>query len=540
MTTAPLMRDRIRRDRLLAFLLAAAITSFGPAHANAACGTVVLPGGLGLSPVPDAPDTLHPILQEGSLDVSQLSLLLYRPLVWPDRGGIDWSRSIASGITVSPDRTRFTVALRSVHWSDGAPVTSADVLYAWSMIRALGHAYYDDGVGGVPSLIKGITVPDRRTVVITTTRKVNPEWFEEVGIYQLIPLPEHAWARYDLSAQQSLQSTASFYSVVDGPFRLASLQLGRDTVFMPNTGFDGHRPEIARLVVDALPGIDPLLALRTHTVDAATLPAALEGASDHLGHVRRLDLGAFPITAALTPNLVNPDKRFFADVRVRQAIASAINQEGIIRTAYHGLGTPQWGFVPASSVHFVPPEWRNGQGPFPFDPARADALLEKAGYRRAFDGIRVGHGERLAFTVLVTAGSDDALVVLQLIQADLQRVGVAMSITQLAFNQLVARTLGPATGWDAVLFGYSGGGFPDGTQYFASASQENSGHFSDPEMDRLLAAATTTPGLEATYAVERYAEQEQPIFFLPQPDPVVLVNPGLDGVRALIGRGSSW
>ena len=408
------------------------------------------------------------------------------------------------------------------------------------MIRALGHGYYDDGVGGVPSLVKSVGAPDQRTVVITTTQAVNPEWFEGVGIYQIIPLPEHAWARYNVSSQQSLQSTASFYNVVDGPFRLASFQLGRDTVFVPNKRFEGRRPEISRLVVDALPGINPLLALHAHTVDAATLPAELDSVREHLGRAKRLDLGAFPITAALTPNLVNPDKRFLADARVRQAIASAIDQEGIIRTAYHGLGTPQWGFVPAASVRFVPPEWRNGHGPFPFDPARADALLETAGYHRASNGIRVGHGERLAFTVLVTAGSDEALIVLQLIQADLRRVGIAMSISQLAFNQLLARTLGPATGWDAVLFGYSGGGFPDGTQYFASDSEENSGHFRDPKMDRLLEEAVSQPGLEATYAVERYAEQEQPIFFLPQPDPVVLVSPGIEGIRALIGRGSTW
>ena len=122
----------LKQLHLLASLAFSTLTLAAPtlALASEACGTVVLPGGLGLSPIPNPPDTLHPILQEGSLDVSQLSLLLYRPLVWPDRGGIDWSRSIASGITVSADRTRFTIALRSVHWSDGVPLTSADVLYA--------------------------------------------------------------------------------------------------------------------------------------------------------------------------------------------------------------------------------------------------------------------------------------------------------------------------------------------------------------------------------------------------------------------------
>ena len=105
-----------------------------------------------------------------------------------------------------------------------------------------------------------------------------------------------------------------------------------------------------------------------------------------------------------------------------------------------------------------------------------------------------------------------------------------MSIKEVEFNQLYARILGPRTGWDATFFGWGAGGYPDGTQWFATDSESNFSGYSDPTMDRLLDTANSTPGLGPLWALERYVVAQQPMIFLPTGSPVILARKGLEGL----------
>ena len=533
-------RGMARAFRLLAALFCAAFAASGTAIAatrpTCSGGTVVLPAAVALGPPGGGVDSLHPVLMSGSYADLNAVDLLYRPLLWlDDRERIDWNESLASRIDVDPGLARFTVTLRPWHWSDGTDVTADDVLYTWSLIREAGHAYIGFDTGGVPDRIRAITAPDPHTVVFTLTGPVNPDWFERVGIIDFTPLPRHAWSRWSLDAQRSLQTEPSFYRVVDGPFRLASLSLGREAVFVANRRYDGHRPPYDRLVDDFLSGVDPLEALRAGTLDAAFLPFDLWSAAQPLRQFRRVSLHGQGNISAIVLNLHDPHAPFLADLAVRQAIARAIDQQQLIATVFHGQSRPQPGFVATGLADQVPPELRDGNGPLSFDPDASRALLDAAGYRPGPDGIRVRHGQRLALTMLITADVGTAIMAAELIEADLARVGVALDIKQLEFNQQLARLLGPRDTWDANLFAFGSGAYPDGGSWFAPDSPANYGGYADPTMNRLLRAAETTPGNAALFALERYAVLQQPMIFLPDGDPSILVRPGLDGVARLPG-----
>ena len=514
-----------------------------PATAAEPCGAVVLPSGLGLSPLPGPAATFHPILMTGTLYEQQPSLMMYLPLLWySDVNQIDWSRSIASSVTANDDDTSFRITLRPWHWSDGLPITSADILYTWNMIRELGPAFSAYGVGGVPQNIASVTAPDPQTVVVSVKNRVNPDWFRALGIGQFTPIPKHAWSRYSVAEQQSLQSTASFYDVVDGPFRLTSLQLGREAVFAPNPRFEGHQATISRFVVDFLQGTDPLQALQAHQVDAANIPADLLGATSRLPRFKRVQLGQTQAFDVIILNVANPAKPFMADVRFRQAVARAINQPRIIDVVYHGHGQPQHGLLPPSEAAYVPPDLRagTGAGSMSYDPEAARKLLDEAGYKPGPDGIRQRNGMRLALTELESAGNDEGLLIDQLVASDLRRVGIEYDIKQLEFNQLFATMLGAPKGWDAVGLGYSGGAYPDGTQMFLSTSAQNFAHYKDKTMDRLVTAASTEPGLNALFAMERYIVEQQPMIFLGAGWPTLLVRPGLDNILAMVRPNATW
>ena len=501
----------------------------------------MLPSGLGLSPLPGPAATFHPVLMTGTLYEGQPSLMMYLPLLWYSGvNKIDWSRSLASSVVPNADDTVFTITLRPWHWSDGVAITSDDVLYSWDMIRKLGPGFSGYGVGGIPQNIASIRADGPQTVVITLRQRVNPDWFRGLGIGQFTPIPKHAWSRYSIAEQQSLQSTASFYDVVDGPFRLAALQLGRHAVFTPNPSFEGHRATIERFVVDFLQGTDPLQALQAHQIDAANIPADLIGAASRLPSFQRVQLGQTQSFNVIIPNIANPTKPFLADVRFRQAMARAIDQQRIIDIVFHGHGKPQDGLLPSTERDFIPPDMRSGPGPMSFDPDAARKLLDDAGYKPGSDGIRRKNGIRLAITELESAGNDEGLLIDQLVAADLRRVGIEYDIKQLEFNQLFATMLGRSDGWDAVGLGYSGGAYPDGTQMFLSTSAQNFSHYKDKTMDRLVTAASTEPGTDALFAMERYIVEQQPLIFMGADWPSLLVRPGLDNILGMVGTNATW
>ena len=528
------------RGRLAVLASAAFFHAFVPASARTGCGTVIVPGLVGINDVPNAAATLHPALYTGAAAETQLMNLLYRPLVWVGPGmTIEWEDGLASAIEASADRTVFTVTLKDYNWSDGQKVTAADVIYDWTLIRQLGEAYSQYGIGGVPGLIRDVRAVDAHHVVFETTRPVNTEWFELSGIGQFYALPAHAWGRYSIAAQQTLQSEVSFYDVVDGPFRLETFALGRYASFLANPLYGGHRASISRLVVEFLQGTNPLEALEAGDIDMATLPFTLIGAAGSLHGYDRVRIKAAPQFGVITPSLTNPDDPFFADVRVRQAIVQAIDQKRIIGAVFGGQAMPQAGVIPSAMPDLLAPDLRDGHTPLPYDPAAAARLLDEAGWRTGPDGVRTKDGRRLAFSVLVTADAETRLLLLQVIRDDLARVGIAMSIREVEFNQLIVRMLGPPAGWDATFLNYSVGTFPDPFQYFATGSTENYEHYSDPAMDRMLAATSRAPGREALFEAEDAIVRQQPIFFVPDGDYTVLVRPGIGGVEKFIDPNSN-
>jgi len=518
------------------------VLAFGAvARAAAPCGTVIVPGGVGLDAIAAPISTMDPVLQTGSLYQSEAIELLYRPLVWVASDyTIDPKNSLAASITPNAARTRFTVVLRAWHWSDGTRVTAADVLYDWHIIKELGAAYFSYGSGGVPLLIRDVRATSADTLVFDMTQPVNPQWFELAGLSQFYPLPRQAWGHYSIAEQQTLQSEASFYKVVDGPYRLASLTLGRNAVFVPNERYDGHKSSIARFVIDFMGGSDPIEALQAGEIDIASVPFDLLPAMHRFKDLRQVTLGEAPTLATLLPNLADPHAPFLADMRVRQAIAHAIDQRRIIDIVYHGHALIQHGYIPSAMTRFLAPALRDGTSPLGYDPAAARALLDAAGYHTGPDGIRSGHGHRLAFTVLASAGAESGLLFLQLVQADLAKVGIALDIKEVEFNQLLARMLGPPEGWDATWMAWSILTYPDAAQWFASDSAGNYTHYRSKEMDRLLAAVAGSADPAALERLQMFVLEQQPMIFLPEGTLTELVVPGLEHVDEFLSPNGNW
>ncbi len=504
------------------------------------CGTVVLPAGLGQNQ-PQAVTSLNPLLTN-SIYNQEVIYQIYRPLIWLDRHlDYDPALSLASAV-VTPDgghTWRFTI--KPWQWSDGVPVTTADVLFTFDLIRRLGPAYVGYGTGGIPDYIQDVRATGPHEVTVTLNHAVNPDWFLRLGLGNGIKiLPEHIYRSLSLREMRMRQTDPDLFRVSDGPFVIEDFSVGRHITLIPNPLYGGTRPKISRLVIDFLEGGNALQALRSGEIDAADIPFNLWNLATALPNLRTIKLdGPFGYMSVIM-NFRSRSASFLRDVRVRQAIALAIDQREIISLAYHGQSTPIHGPVPPAIIGFLSPRARAGYPSLQYAPERARALLDAAGWHPGPDGIRAKDGRRLQFTIEVSSGAIDRFIELQVAQRNLAAVGIGIDIRGVEFNELYATLQGNGHDWNSIVLGWTIEAYPDSQEFFSADGAQNFGHYEDKRMDALNEAVVTTAGSQALDEAQDYAAGQQPFIFLPTGAISLLARPGLHGLHDMASPTGTW
>ena len=168
--------------------------------------------------------------------------------------------------------------------------------------------------------------------------------------------------------------------------------------------------------------------------------------------------------------------------------------------------------MPTAWWTLVPPDLPS----LPYDPDRAQHLLDEAGWPVGPDGIRRRDGVALSFSAdVIAVGAADTMT-MQLVQDDLRQVGIRMRLRQLQFTPLMSEVVGPPAAWDAVLIPQASSTFPDG------------------------AVATGSPGTAALFAAERAIAAAQPMIFLPAPIETVLARRGISGIDRFLDTVGNW
>lgn len=504
------------------------------------CGTIILPPGIGIGPGADV-TSFNPLLVQ-SVYNEETTYLLFSQLLWINRyHQIDYSRSVASSVT-SPDNGRtYEVTLRNWHWSDGTQVTSTDVEYTYELLKQLGSSSPDYGQGGMPDIIQNFNIIDQTHFEILLKHSVNQYWFILNGMELLEPLPKHIWGHYTLDQIWQSQSSPAFFAVVDGPLTLQKYVVGQDAVFVPNPHYDGPKMHFQRFIMKFMDteGME-LQAAESHDLDITNLPIALWNAAQHLPGLHVVALPPTYSWHELIPNIANYATPFFADVRVREAMADAINQPEIVTLAMHGHGVPVYNGIPPGPAAFSSPSAQAGQYPVGYDPAKATALLVQAGYARGADGIMQKHGVKLAFTLMVPADQTMRIEMAESIQQNFRAIGIDMKVQQVEFNQMMALNSGVPQGWEAMLFAEDINAYPSGEAAFKTGGFYDSNGYSNATMDRLIDQSTNEPGFGGLYAYQDYASAQQPVIFLPDEAYTLLVRNGLQGVQNFLNPLGMW
>jgi peptide/nickel transport system substrate-binding protein len=345
---------------------------------------------------------------------------------------------LATQVRSSPDGRTWTYTIRSgVTWSDGVPLTARDVAYTYD--RILHGAYERTTYGDFVKGVTGVTAPNDTTVVMTT-RDPSP-----IMAHQTVPiLPEHVWSRIGATAVRTFANDSG--AVGSGPFVLAEHRAGRFLRFTANPHYWGGAPRIDELVYRVYPSQDALAAaLRGGSIDFADgLRAGVwnglkgtPGLTLHAGRYPGFDELGFNTGAALddgTP--IGDGHPALTDPRVRRALSYAVDRQALVARVLDGHGSVATTIVPPlyPSLHLDP------ASPYTFDPAKANGLLDAAGYPRGPDDVRLAPGGRpLQFRLYARAASQDSQQVATSVRDWFGRVGVQIDVIVLAENELSDR-----------------------------------------------------------------------------------------------------
>jgi len=348
---------------LLAFLLGVAGTGTGPAAGQAPAQAVVAIWGLPVR-----------ILGSSEAVTGYVSLLINDSLTAVDAQGAAVGR-LAAQYPVSPDGKTYLVTLRQAAFQDGTSVTAQDVKASYelylhpkypttspALLEIAGAADYK--AGKAPS-VTGIAVVNPRTVRFILKRPY-PFFYEQIGTQPI--LPAKAIVGIDVSRLQ--ESPFTRQPIGAGPYRLADWRERDSITFEASSGYWGGAPALPRVVLKLIPEDATVNAeLRAGNIDAGRIiPEAYRSFQrDAQVAVLRVPGDTFYWFA---PNFRMP---IFQDVRVRQAMALAVNRPEMLRALYQDLGS-----VAQSPIH--PSLWQYDKDlkGYAYDPARAKQLLDQA------------------------------------------------------------------------------------------------------------------------------------------------------------------
>jgi peptide/nickel transport system substrate-binding protein len=352
---------------------------------------------------------------------------------------------LATKWTTSDDGKTWTFTVRSgAKWSDGQPLTAADVAYTYNRILH-GTAESTNWISYLNGVTK-VTAPDATTVVL---KLKAPS-----ATLPLLPIPivpEHVWK--DVSEKDIKSYPAEPKDgqpvVGSGPFRLVSGTADGSTFrFEANPDYWGGTPHIDEVDFQFYKNDDSAVqALKKGEIDFVENITALEVKSlesdsritAHNGNSPGFDEIAFntgSVSAAEGGHPIGNPNPAVLDPKFRHALGYALNLPQLISKVYQGAGLPGSTIVPPNytKYHWEPPASQE----FTFDLAKAGALLDAAGYKKGSDGLRTLPNGQPIGTLRLAARSDSptSLSTMDFFKQWLSDLGIKGEVSTYSSSQL--------------------------------------------------------------------------------------------------------
>lgn len=388
---------------------------------------------------------------------------------------------LAESWTVSPDGLVMRFNLRKgVRWHDGKPFTAADVKYSveevWLKVAPTTRRVFQH--------LAKVETPDSHTVVLRFS-KPAPVAINALNAINAPILPRHLYQGSDIN-----NNPANNVPVGTGPFRFKEWKRGSHILLERNPDYYiAGRPYLDQVVWNVIPDVaGRATALETGAIQYAERNPVTFADADRLAKlpglvVSKEGYNGFSGWLWLLPNLRDP---VLGKLEVRQAIAHAIDRKQLVKVVWGSYAEPATGPVTSQLATFYTKDTQR----YDFDPARANQLLDAAGFPKRADGwrMRIDHP-------FIPFG-DDYRRTGEFVRQSLRRVGIDVTLRS---QDLPTWTKQVFTDYDFQLASSWGINWLDPQlgveQHYWSKAQlkgtpwQNASGYASPEADRLLEAA---------------------------------------------------
>src|SRR5215469_1925946 len=400
---------------------------------------------------------------------------IYEPLIYvnPLQGG-KTTPMLASSYSWGAGNKSLTFTIRSgVKWSDGTPMTAADVAYTFNLEKK--YAALD--LIGVWSVLSSVTATGN-TVTMDFSTVAVPYFYYIADQTPIVP--QHIWSTLSNPATDSIKNP-----VGTGPYLMSKCS-PQNITYTANPHY--WQPGLPRIHTLQYPAFTS-----NATANNTLATGQAQWGAQYIPDIQSFYTSKNPnfhywfppvLNVALTPNLTNP---LLSNVKVREAMSYAIDRDKVSTIGESGYEPPanQTGVVtPTFSTSLnsqAAAAWGNA-----YDPTKAKALLQSAGYHPGSDGIMTNAaGQKLQFTVINIGGYSDWVASMQVIQQDLKAVGISITPSNLS-----------NTDYQANLF--------NGHYQLAYVEQYTFGPGAYYELNNWLNSANTAPVIPVVEGVDWY------------------------------------
>ncbi len=393
----------------------------------------------------------------------------------------------------NPAHTELTLHFRpGMTWGDGQPITAHDYLFSWDLIRdpATGSSRREYSEFLDPA--KGVVAIDDLTARLTFTQAYDEAAMMGHAAITGI-LPRHILKDAQRSALRG--HDFGFAPLAGGPFRVTRYVRNQQLTLERNEAVrETNAPFLNRVVFKIIPEYTSRIQeLENGSVDMVEQVSVEDYARLKKSHPElNFKTRGWKPVEYITWNMEDP---LFADVKVRTALALAVNIDELMKTL---LATPERVFA-RRAVSTLTPElkafFNDAITPLPFDPGKARTLLQEAGYRDTNgDGVVEKNGVPLSFRLDTNAGNARRAKAGVLLQKMWKAVGVKVELQQVETNAFFGSLRDHK--YQAGLTGWTSRAWMDPRGEFGCATPTlkrpfNSSGFCDPSLDSLIQGALT-------------------------------------------------
>jgi peptide/nickel transport system substrate-binding protein len=365
------------------------------------------------------PDTLNPLFANTQA-ANDIAYVIFEPIFRYDPDGnlipaaVTHVPTLKNGGIAADGKTITLHFRKGMRWSDGAPYDARDLTFTWkAVLNPRNNTRLTNGWDEIAA----IDLPDRYTARVRLKRvDAGILGIFAVGGAGFPPLPAHLLANLpDLNK-------APFNSkpISSGPFVLTAWNHGSSLEFAPNPYYWRGKPGLQKLSYRFIPSAETLLSqTRTHEIDV--YDGVDENQIPELPHINGITVTK-RLIAFWRRLAFNTSRPQLADVRVRRAIAEAVDWDRMNQTIFHGYNTRAVSDIAPTS--WAAPHVSN----YPYDPSDAKRLLDAAGWHPGPDGVRQKNGVPLRFSVSTTNAKQSNTQAEVQMQQQLAAVGIALDI----------------------------------------------------------------------------------------------------------------